>query len=289
MFGAVVVGVGIAGGVRIRDMLNPLPGSGAEKLVVRGFISRRNLNTLEDVNQISVEEAMNRKDIRVAFICTENDAHEDFVRMFLEAGKHVCVEYPMTLSYKTAVELWVLAQTKGLILHEEHIELLTEDYKQLKKEVAGKVLLEGSLHFTGGSLKPGFGFPAFSGIARLCWLVDLFGELSVTGANFEQDAGKGYSKMTAQLLTFDNRPLVWVEERQAGLPRTKKVNFVFDGFAVTQIPSAPRGTVGLFMQDLILFSAKLSGEVSPEELDKERARILHCMDLADRIQQLCKS
>ncbi|XP_012714432.3 biliverdin reductase A [Fundulus heteroclitus] len=208
MFGAVVVGVGIAGGVRIRDMLNPLPGSGAEKLVVRGFISRRNLSTLEDVNQISVEEAMNRKDIRVAFICTENDAHEDFVRMFLEAGKHVCVEYPMTLSYKTAVELWVLAQTKGLILHEEHIELLTEDYKQLKKEVAGKVLLEGSLHFTGGSLKPGFGFPAFSGIARLCWLVDLFGELSVTGANFEQDAGKGYSKMTAQLLTSDNRLII---------------------------------------------------------------------------------
>ncbi|MED6258168.1 hypothetical protein ATANTOWER_003774 [Ataeniobius toweri] len=68
--------------------------------------------------------------------------------MFLEAGKHVCVEYPMTLSYKAAAELWDLAQKKGVILHEEHIELLTEDYKQLKKEVDGKVLLEGSLHFT---------------------------------------------------------------------------------------------------------------------------------------------
>ncbi|MEQ2308281.1 hypothetical protein AMECASPLE_026704, partial [Ameca splendens] len=125
--------------------------------------------------------------------------------MFLEAGKHVCVEYPMTLSYKAAAELWDLAQKKGVILHEEHIELLTEDYKQLKKEVDGKVLLEGYLHFTGGTLKPGFGFPAFSGIARLCWLVDLFGELSVTAATFEQDAGKGYSKMTAQLLTSNSR------------------------------------------------------------------------------------
>ncbi|KAK5599120.1 hypothetical protein CRENBAI_025847 [Crenichthys baileyi] len=181
-------------------------------------------------------------------------------KMFLEAGKHVCVEYPMTLSYKAAVELWDLAQKKGVILHEEHIELLTEDYKLLKKEVDGKVLLEGSLHFTGGTLKPGFGFPAFSGIARLCWLVDLFGELSVTAATFEQDAGKGYSKMTAQLLTSNSRPLTWVEERQDGLLRTKKVNFVFDDFAVTQIPSAPKGTVGLFMQDLIHFSAKLSGQ-----------------------------
>uniref|UniRef100_A0A3B3TNE6 Biliverdin reductase A-like n=1 Tax=Poecilia latipinna TaxID=48699 RepID=A0A3B3TNE6_9TELE len=125
--------------------------------------------------------------------------------MFLEAGKHVCVEYPMALSYQAAAQLWDLAQKKGVVLHEEHIELLTEDYKQLKKEVEGKTLLEGSLHFAGGALKPGFGFPAFSGIARLSWLVDLFGELSVRAATFEEDAKQGYSKMTAQLLTSDSK------------------------------------------------------------------------------------
>ncbi|XP_014855524.1 PREDICTED: biliverdin reductase A-like [Poecilia mexicana] len=125
--------------------------------------------------------------------------------MFLEAGKHVCVEYPMALSYQAAAQLWDLAQKKGVVLHEEHIELLTEDYKQLKKEVEGKTLLEGSLHFAGGALKPGFGFPAFSGIARLSWLVDLFGELSVRAATFEEDAEQGYSKMTAQLLTSDSK------------------------------------------------------------------------------------
>lgn len=37
----------------------------------------------------------------------------------------------------------------GVILHEEHIELLTEDFKVLKREVEGKVLQEGTLHFTG--------------------------------------------------------------------------------------------------------------------------------------------
>ncbi|KAM4728133.1 biliverdin reductase A [Anableps anableps] len=289
MLGAVVVGVGTAGAVRIRDMVTPLAGSAAEKLTVRGFISRRNLEAHQDVKQISVEEAVNREDIHAAFVCTENDSHADLVRVFLQAGKHVCVEYPMALSYQAAAELCDLAQKKGVILHEEHIELLTEDYKQLKKEVEGKTLLEGSLHFTGGALKPGFGFPAFSGIARLCWLVDLFGKLSVTAATFEQDAEKGHTKMTAQLLTSDSRPLMWIEERQAGLPRTKKVNFVFDGFTLTQIPSAPRGTVGLFMQDLIHFAAKLSGEVSSEELDRERVRILHCFGLAQKIQELCSS
>lgn len=39
--------------------------------------------------------------------------------------------------------------SSGLVLHEEHIELLTPDFKQLKKDVAGKQLEEGSLHFTG--------------------------------------------------------------------------------------------------------------------------------------------
>ncbi len=39
--------------------------------------------------------------------------------------------------------------SSGLVLHEEHIELLTPDFKQLKKDIAGKTLEEGTLHFTG--------------------------------------------------------------------------------------------------------------------------------------------
>lgn len=34
-------------------------------------------------------------------------------RMFLEAGKHVLVEYPMALSAKAAHELWEMAEQKG--------------------------------------------------------------------------------------------------------------------------------------------------------------------------------
>ncbi|XP_047445129.1 biliverdin reductase A isoform X2 [Mugil cephalus] len=289
MFGAVVVGMGTAGSVRIRDMLAPLPGSTAEKFAVKGFVSRRSLETQQGVSQIPVEEALSREDIHVAFICTENASHEDNVRMFLQAGKHVCVEYPMTTNNKTAVELWDLAQEKGVILHEEHIELLTEDYNQLKREIEGKILQEGTLHFTGGPLKPGFGFPAFSGIARLTWLVDLFGKLSVTAATLEEDSAKSYSKMTVKLLTSENRPLTWIEERQPHLPRSKNIHFQFESCSLTQIPSVPRGKVGLFMQDLIHFSAKLVGQVIPDESQREKVRILHCLELADTIQQLCQS
>ncbi|KAK2844023.1 hypothetical protein Q5P01_010682 [Channa striata] len=288
MFGAVVVGIGTAGGVRIRDLLAPLPGSPAERITVKGFISRRSLDLQQGVAKISLEEAVSREDIQVAFICTENASHEDSIRTFLQAGKHVCVEYPMTMNYKAAVELYSLAQEKGLILHEEHIELLTEEYNQLKREVKGKTLMEGTLHFTGGPLKPGFGFLAFSGIARLTWLVDLFGELSVTAATMEEDSGNSYSKLTAKLLTSDNRHLTWIEERGPGLPRAKNISFQFDSCTLTQIPPAPRGTVGLFMQDLIHFSAKLIGEVSPEENQREKIRILHCLEVAGKIQSLCQ-
>ncbi|KAM8851118.1 biliverdin reductase A isoform 2-T2 [Spinachia spinachia] len=286
MWGAVVVGVGTAGWVRIRDMLVPLPGSPAANLSVKGFISRRSLDPHQGVGQISAEEAISREDIHVAFVCTENLLHEHNVRTFLQAGKHVCVEYPMTMSCGAAVELWDLAQEKGVILHEEHIELLTEDFKALKREVQGKILQDGTLHFTGGALKPGFGFAAFSGVARLTWLVELFGELSVTAATMEEDSDNHYSKMTAKLLTSDNRPLTWIEERGPGLPRSKNINFHFDSCTLTQIPPAPRGDVGLFMQDLVHFSAKLAGQVSAEQLHKEKTRVLHCLELAERIQQL---
>ncbi|XP_062337688.1 biliverdin reductase A [Osmerus eperlanus] len=288
MLGAVVMGIGTAGFVRIRDMLAPLPSSPAEKLSVKGFISRRPLEEQQGVSQISLEEALSRKDIQVAFVCTENACHEDNIRTFLQAGKHVCVEYPMTMTHKAAVELQDLAQQKGVVLHEEHIELLTADFKQLKKDIAGKKLEEGSLHFTGGPLKPGFGLLAFSGIARLTWLVDLFGELSVTMATVEEQTDKNYTKMTAHLLTSDNRPLTWVEERGPGLPRVKNVNFRFDTCQVTELPPAPREPVGIFMQDMVLFAGKLLGQVPPEQLEAETRRVLHCLELADCIHELSR-
>lgn len=287
--GAVVVGLGTAGMVRIRDLLAPLPGSAAENLSLKGFISRRSMPPQQGAAQVSLQEALSREDIQVAFICTENTAHEDAVRMFLQAGKHVCVEYPMTTNYTAAQELWDLAQEKGLILHEEHIELLTEDFKALKKEVEGKKLQEGTLHFTGGPLKPNFGFVGFAGISRLTWLVDLFGELSVTAATLEEDPASHRCKMTARLLTADGRPLTWIEERQPGLGRAKNILFQFDSCTLTSFPPAPRGTIGLFMADLLLFSAKLAGRVSEDEIQRERRRVLHCLGLAQKIQHLCQT
>ncbi|XP_056376505.1 biliverdin reductase A [Hyla sarda] len=288
MFGAVVVGIGIAGSVRIRDLLNPMQSSPSENLKLLGFVSRRDLGQYNGVKQVSLDEALQNCEVDAAFICTDNQNHEQSIRSFLEAGKHVLVEYPMALSAQAAHELFQLADQKGKVLHVEHIELLTEEFNQLKKEVAGKELVEGVLHFTGGPLdEQKSGFPSFSGIARITWLVDLFGSLSVTSAKREENEEK-YCKLTANFTTADNRPLTWIEERAPGLKREKKVNFTFKSGKLDTLPPAPRAAVGPFMQDQNLFARKLLGQVSKEDLAAEKKRILHCIDLAEKIKQYCQ-
>lgn len=60
---------------------------------------------------------------------------------------------------------------------------------------------------SGGPLKDGFGFLSFSGVSRLTWLVDLFGELSVKAASTVEEPERRYTKMTAHMLTKDQK---WV-------------------------------------------------------------------------------
>ncbi|OCT74280.1 hypothetical protein XELAEV_18033240mg [Xenopus laevis] len=273
MFGVVVVGIGIVGSVRIRDILNPLQSSPSESLKLIGFVSRRKLDRFNNAKQIELDEALKSKDIDAAFICTDNQNHEESIRNFLKAGKHILVEYPMALSADAAYDLWRLAEQKGKVLHVEHIELLTEEYKQQKKEVQGKKLVEGVLHFTGGHLDENLsGFPSFSGIARLSWLVDLFGDLT----------------LTAHFLTAENRPLTWVEERAPGMKRDKHIHFSFTTGILDTLPPSSRASVGPFMQDQNLFAKKLLGQVTREELLAEKQRILKCINLAEEIKKKCE-
>lgn len=62
-----------------------------------------------------------------------------------------------------------------------------------------------SFPVSGGLLKSGFGFLSFSGIARLTWLVDLFGELSVKAASMSGDPERNHAKMTVHLLTKEQK------------------------------------------------------------------------------------
>ncbi|KAM5204338.1 biliverdin reductase A isoform 3-T3 [Hipposideros larvatus] len=248
-FGVVVVGVGRAGSVRMRDLRNPHASSAFLNLI--GFVSRRELKCIDEVQQISLEDALSRPEVEVAYICSESTSHEDYIRQFLNAGKHILVEYPMTLSRAAAQDLWELAEQKAGPLEEER-----------------------------------FGFPAFSGISRLTWLVSLFGELSLVSATLEERKEDQYMKMTVCLETENKRPLTWIEEKGPGLKRNRHLSFHFKSGSLENMPNVGVNK-NIFLKDQNIFVQKLLGQFSEKELAAEKKRILHCLWLAEEIQKYC--
>ncbi|XP_036184830.1 biliverdin reductase A isoform X2 [Myotis myotis] len=284
-FGVVVVGVGRAGSVRMRDLRSAHASSAFLNLI--GFVSRRELKCIDEVQQISLEDALSSQEVDVAYICSENTSHEDYIRQFLNAGKHVLVEYPMALSWTAAQDLWELAEQKGKVLHEEHIELLMEEFSFLKKEVVGKDLLKGSLLFTAGPLEEErFGFPSFSGVSCLTWPLSLFRELSLVSATLEERKEDQYLKMTVCLETENKRPLTWIEEKGPGLKRNRHLSFHFKSGSLENVPNVGDNR-NIFLKDQTIFVQKLLGQISEVELAAEKKRILHCLWLAEEIQKRC--
>ncbi len=62
------------------------------------------------------EGALSDGEIELVFICLPNKLHYDLARRALEAGKHVCVEYPVALSLEDAKDLRRLAEEKDRVL-----------------------------------------------------------------------------------------------------------------------------------------------------------------------------
>ncbi len=50
-------------------------------------------------------------------VLTKKTLSSCLIRTFLQAGKHVCVEYPMSMNYKAAVDLWNFAEEKGDLIY----------------------------------------------------------------------------------------------------------------------------------------------------------------------------
>ncbi len=72
-----------------------------------------------------------RTDIDLVVISTLNRDHGAITEAALQAGKHVVVEYPLSLDLAQARSLVALAEAKKLLLHVEHIELLGGLHKAL--------------------------------------------------------------------------------------------------------------------------------------------------------------
>ena len=132
-------------------------------------------------------ELVIRPDIDLVVVCNINRDHAAVVGQALRSGKHVVVEYPLAFSFQEAEELFKLAKQQNLMLHVEHIELLSGVH-QLVIEHLAKV---GTPFYARYSTKSPhfpvpdkwtyqpelFGFPLTAAVSRLNRIIVLFGKV----------------------------------------------------------------------------------------------------------------
>ncbi|MFM7364870.1 MAG: Gfo/Idh/MocA family protein [Cuspidothrix sp.] len=141
--------------------------------------------TIEAVN--SWQELVARTDLDMVVICTINRDHGRIAHAALSSGKHVIVEYPLSIDVKEAEELIALAKTVNKLLHVEHIELLGGWHQAVKKYLDQIGHLFYIRYSTLNPQHPAprkwtynhemFGFPLVGALSRLHRLTDLFGEV----------------------------------------------------------------------------------------------------------------
>ncbi|XP_045197789.2 biliverdin reductase A-like [Mercenaria mercenaria] len=293
--GAVVFGAGIAGKVRIRDILSCDGENIGAKLV--GFVSRRQL-AIDGATQITEDEALHRPEVDAVLICTEPCEHEHVIRKAFGCGKHVLVEFPVCTSASVTAELSHLAEEKGLVLHEENIALLTPGFLALKEKLlnARSPLVKGEIHLTGSynGWVEDFeksGGPFCVNVSLIQTLYELVGnDLHATGGQLEvTDTG---FVATAKLACSKCRDLtLTIRRTKERSKREKQTKFILvDGTVLDDTPgvtpppvegmSQPPKKPGLFMQDFLQFVDKVKGL---RENTTDTARTLHCVQVADDI------
>ena len=56
------------------------------------FSNRRELGSIDEVPQISLEEALSSQEVEVAFICSESSSHEDYIRWVFKSSACTVVQ-----------------------------------------------------------------------------------------------------------------------------------------------------------------------------------------------------
>lgn len=200
----------------------------------------------------SWQQLVDRPDIDLVFICNVNRDHGAIARAALLSGKHVVVEYPLSLDVVEAEELVTLAQAKNKLLHVEHIELLGGLHQALKQFLPNIGSVFYARYATLNAQRPApqkwtyhpdlFGFPLIAALSRLHRLTDLFGRVkSVSCQNqiWRQDKSEFYQAClcTAHLrfenstvaeVTYGKGEIIWQDERKFEV-HGEKGGLIFDG------------------------------------------------------------
>ncbi|MDF5712038.1 MAG: Gfo/Idh/MocA family oxidoreductase [Nostoc sp. S4] len=262
----------------------------------------------------SWQQLIERSDIDLVVISTVNRDHGAIARAALMNGKHVIVEYPLSLDVVEAEELIALAKAQQKLLHVEHLELLGGLHQALKQNLAkiGEVFYVRYSTINPQNPAPRkwtynhqlFGFPLIGALSRIHRLTDLFGKVSTVNCHqrYWQTESEYYqSCLCTSQLCFTNGLLaqiiygkgetIWQSERRFEV-HGEKGGLIFDGDTgffiqpgeTTPIEVAPRR--GLFVKDTIMVLDHLFNGtplyVTPEES-------LYTLKVADAAQKAAQT
>lgn len=98
----------------------------------------------------TLEDMLADKSVELVIVNTPNFTHFEYAKKALEAGKHVIIEKPFTLTSEDGNELIMLAKSNNLVLSAYHNRRFDSDFKTIKdvieKNLLGE-LVEVEMHF----------------------------------------------------------------------------------------------------------------------------------------------
>ena len=135
-FKIAVVGAGRWGKNHVKTASSLLS---SEQIVVLDFDESRS-SIVNDINEsiiftTDVSEIIDDKDIIGVIVSTPAETHYDMTRKFLETGKNVLVEKPISLTVKEAEHLVKMADEKKLKLMVGHVLLYHPAVLKIKEEI----------------------------------------------------------------------------------------------------------------------------------------------------------
>jgi len=130
-----IIGFGSHVEKKIIDAFNRLPNILIESIYVRDIDKYKSKAEKYGVNLKELSENVG-KEVQWVYISTPISTHYELTRKYLEIGKNIICEKPLTSSSEQTKELFDLASNKGLKLHEVCMYKYHKQYKHLKKLVA---------------------------------------------------------------------------------------------------------------------------------------------------------
>ena len=181
----------------------------------------------------SYEKLLADQSIDVLYLPVPNHLHYSFTKQALEAGKHVILEKPFTVTYEEAKKLAELARAKGLVLFEAITNQYNANYEKVRELLPGLgdvkiVQLNFSQYssryeaFKQGNIAPVFDAAKAGGalmdlnVYNIHFVVGLFGEPKAV--HFYPNMEKGVDTSGILVMEYPTFQCVCVAAKDCGAP-----------------------------------------------------------------------